>query len=232
MKKQNKILEEIYTVRTITAFSLFCVLFVALLFALKLDELTLYMASDYILPIFSVIAVLGAVLWVLGKIKKGALRAYTLAFIGQLVFFGALPVVLFALLMKDVPDKNDVFSALLAYGILCVVLYTVYASSRESFSHALSSGMGIALIYVLRHFQGGRKFFPILIAANVIFVAYLVFSILRKRKQKSELFAIGAATLFNVAATVIFALEPPLFFYIIGGQAALYIVTRLFVKLQ
>ena len=51
MKKENKILEEIYTGRVITAFSVFCALFVALLFVTKIDDLALYIASDYILAI-------------------------------------------------------------------------------------------------------------------------------------------------------------------------------------
>ncbi len=230
MKKQNKILEEIYTVRTITAFSVFCALFVALLFVLKIDDLELYIASKSIMIASLFITAVGAALWIFGKIRKEPLRAFTLAFIGQLVFFSAFSAVLFAILVKE-GVATDSFGVLLAYGILCIALYTVYASARDSFSHALATGIGVAVLYVLRHFQGGGKFYPILAAVCVIFIGFALLMLLRKKEPKSELFAICAASLFNIVAAVLFAFEPPLFLWLIGGEVALYFVTRLFVKL-
>lgn len=230
MKKENKILEEIYTVRTITAFSVFCALFVALLFVTKIDDLALYIASDYILAISATVAAIGAALWIYGKLKKETLCAFTAAFIGQLVFYSALSAVLFGVLVKDT-TPSDTYGVLLAYGILVTALYTVYASAREAFSHALAAGMGIAGLYVARYFQGGSKFIPIAAALCVLYIAYAVFSLIRKRMAKSEKYAVCAATVFSIASAAIFAAEPPMFFYIIAANAALFIVTRLFVKL-
>lgn len=230
MKKQNKILEEIYTVRTITAFSVFCVLFTVLLFMLKVDDLLLYIASKYILAVSAALSLAGAFMWIFGKAKKEPLRAFTLAFTGQLVFFGSLSAVLFAILIRDTMP-SDAFGVLLAYGIICVALYTVWASARESFSHALCVGLGVSALYVLKYFQGGGKFIPLLISALAVFGAYAVFALFCKKIPKCEKYAIVAATLFNAGAAILFAFEPPLFYYLIGGEAVLYFVTRLFVKL-
>lgn len=230
MKKQNKIIEEIYTLRTITVFSVFCALFIAALFVFRTDELKLYIASKAILMVSSTVALVGAVLWMTGKVKKELLRTYTLSFIGQLVFFSALSAVLLAFLIKD-GYGSDAFGVLLAYGILCTALYTVYAAAKDSFSHAVATVIGVVSLYVLRHFQGGSKFYYALAAVCVISVLFLVFSILRKKEPKSELFAIAAASVVSVGASVIFALKPPLFFYIIGALIIQYFVVRLFVKL-
>ena len=230
MKKKNKIIEEIYTVRTITAFSVFCALFVALLFVMRIDDLALYIASGYVLAVSAGVCALGAFLWIFGKIKRSPLRAYTVAFVGQLVFFSALSAVLFAILVRDV-SLSDAYGVLLAYGVLVVAIYTVYACSKDAFFHALATGIGIVALYVLRHFQGGARFIPLLAVFAVLSVAFAVFAFLYKKTLKTEKFAVIAATVFNIASSVVFAHGPSLFPYIVGANVVLYFITRLFVKL-